>query len=228
MAPINNKESSRINNKQRVLIGFNNQLSDEQKQFFWNYHQSNAVDEHQTILLDDLYITNHPVSTKKISHDYLKSYYIKNDYDPVEQLIYMTSLNNRQSSIVLQKGATVTKSSDENWYLKLNNKNNHSFALSPDMFDSCLIDADNLCPFGFTLNLWLKFSFSKEQIVAARSRSNFSKMQQILFFTGSPDLATGLELVLYVTPPKLEQKNNEFFLQVNFKTSQSAKRQTCN
>ena len=103
--------------------------------------------------------------------------------------MFLKSLDNKRSQVILAQGATVKKSSDDNsWFLDLNSDNSNNFVVAPNTFDSCITDADSLCTFGFTVNIWFKFSFDTTHIVKSRSRMNLEKLEQILFFTGSANL----------------------------------------
>lgn len=112
-------------------------------------------------------------------------YYIKNEFDPVDETMYMTSLDNKHAELVLAQGALVKKSLDDNWYLNLKGPEKR-FAMAPNTFDSCILDPHSLCPFGFTISAWIKFSLNNMQMASIqRDRQIF---KQILFFTGSNDL----------------------------------------
>ena len=117
--------------------------------------------------------------------------------------MYMTSLDNKQAEIVLAQGALVKKSLDENWYLNLSGPEKR-FALAPNTFDSCVADPDSLCPFGFTITTWLKFTLNNAQL--ATMQRDRQPLKQILFFTGSNDLGAGLELVFYVLPSSTDSR----------------------
>ena len=104
--------------------------------------------------------------------------------------MYLASLDNKRGPIALLQGATVKKSDQsdqsDSWYLNLNGPSKN-FAIVPDTFDSCIIDPDSLCPFGFTISAWFKFNFNAKQIESIQRNRKIFK--QILFYTGSSDLS---------------------------------------
>jgi hypothetical protein len=101
----------------------------------------------------------------------------------------LTSTDNKQSEIIPLQGANI-KNYKDNSYLSLSG--DKQFVIIPNLFDSCIADAENLCSFGFTATIWLKFTYNFVQFPIQK---NF---EQILFFFGSQDFTTGLEGILYV------------------------------
>ena len=91
-------------------------------------------------------------------------------------------MDNKQSRIFLARKAAITKSTDDTWYLNLNGLDSN-FAVAPDTFDSCIIYSDSLCPFGFTVTTWIKFTITQMQL--DNIEKGFKKFEQILFYTGS-------------------------------------------
>ena len=114
------------------------------------------------------------------------------------------------------QGAAVTKSKDDSWTLNLNGLG-RNFAIAPDMFDSCIIDPDSLCPFGFVVNVWVQFGLSLKQYFAIeKSKTTF---EQILFYTGSSDLNHGLETSFSITPSNQKPTTFDYQIKINYKLS---------
>lgn len=97
------------------------------------------------------------------------------------------------------QGAFVKKFRD-NWYFSLNGEK--QLFVIPTLFDSCIIDAENLCSFGFTIILWIKFNYNFKQYPIENT------FEQILFFVGKSDFSTGLETFLNVYPTPSNPNNN--------------------
>ena len=90
-------------------------------------------------------------------------------------------------------GAMVKKSpSTDQWYFSLNGPKQFFFV--PNLFDSCIIDGQNLCSFGFSLVFWFKITYNFKIFKLD------SAFYQSLFYLGSTDFKSGLDAVLYVRP----------------------------
>lgn len=69
-----------------LFIGFNNQIPDRARAFFWNY-KTDAINGEQdsalaeSILVDELDIKNYRLKTRDITKTYLKSKYNDNSSD---------------------------------------------------------------------------------------------------------------------------------------------------
>jgi hypothetical protein len=140
-------------------------------------------------------------------------YTIRNEYDSVEDAMFLTSTDNKQSEIVPSHGALVKKFK-ENWYLTLSG--DKQFVIVPNLFDSCIIDAETMCTFGFSTTIWIKFTYNFLQYPIEK---NF---EQILFFFGAQDFSTGLEVIFYIYTTSDYQTNEQtynYVITVNFKTS---------
>lgn len=105
--------------------------------------------------------------------------------------MFLTSTDNKQSEVMPLQGAFVRKFKD-NWYFNLNGEK-QLFVL-PTLFDSCIIDAEMLCSFGFSVIVWIKFTYNFRQYPI---ENNF---EQILFFVGKSDFSSGLEAFLNIYP----------------------------
>lgn len=123
----------------------------------------------------------------------------------------MTSTDNKQAEVSPLQGAYIRKFKD-NWYLSLSGEK--QFFVLPSLFDSCIIDAEMLCSFGFSLVVWLKFTYNFKQFPI---ENNF---EQILFFVGKSDFSSGLEVFFNIYPrhawnvndPTTELNNNNNYL----------------
>ena len=130
--------------------------------------------------------------------------------------MFISSTDNKQSMVYPAQGASVTKSKDDSWTLNLNGFGKN-FAIAPDMFDSCIIDPDSLCPFGFVVNVWVQFDLSLKQYLAIeKSKTSF---EQILFYTGSSDLNHGLETTFSITPSNQKPTTFDYQIKINYKLS---------
>lgn len=118
-------------------------------------------------------------------------YSIKNEYDSVEEKMFLTSTDNKQSEVFSLQGAYIRKFKDS-WFLSLNGEK--QFFVFPTLFDSCIIDAEMLCSFGFSIIVWIRFTYNFKQFPI---ENNF---EQILFFVGKSDFSTGLEVFLNIYP----------------------------
>ena len=124
----------------------------------------------------------------------------------------LTSTDNKQAEIIPLQGANI-KSYKDNSYLSLSG--DKQFVIVPNLFDSCIADAENLCSFGFTATVWLKFTYNFVQFPIQK------KFEQILFFFGSQDFSTGLEAILYVHSSNDYQTNElvySYMVKINFKS----------
>lgn len=99
--------------------------------------------------------------------------------------MFLITLDNKRSSVVLARKAAVTKQADDSLYLNLNGLDSN-FAIASDTFDSCIIDSDSLCSFGFTVTTWVKFTL--DQLHLDNIEKGFKKFEQILFYTGAHNL----------------------------------------
>jgi hypothetical protein len=136
--------------------------------------------------------------------------------------MYLTSTDNKQSEVFPLQGAFIRKYRD-NWFFSLNGEK--QFFVLPTLFDSCIIDAEMLCNFGFSIVVWIKFTYNFRQYPI---ENNF---EQILFFVGKSDFSSGLEAFLNIYPKdnsntrdEIKYSNGKFYnnyvyvLTVNFKT----------
>lgn len=200
-----------------IYIGLNNKLNKNSRKFYWNYRdQTTSLNQNvnltssfsESILLDEMSILNSKIASREISNIYLKEYSIKSEYDSVEEKMYLISTDSRQNEIVPIQGALFRKSK-ENWFMNLNGEK--QLFLIPNLFDSCILDAENLCTFGFSLNIWLRVLYNFRQYPIEKT------FEQSLFFIGKQDLRTGLEAFLNILPDS--NGKFDFFLIINFKTS---------
>ena len=129
--------------------------------------------------------------------------------------MFLTSTDNKQSEIFPLHGSIFRKFKD-NWIFSLNGEK--QFFILPSLFDSCIIDAEMLCSFGFSLTVWIKFTYNFRQFPIEK---NF---EQILFYVGKSDFSSGLEAFFNIYS---NDNNNEkrqtydyvYILTINFKTS---------
>lgn len=181
----------------------------------------------ESILIDELEIINFQMNSKEITSRYLKGrvkkislfyfvlfdrmifiifdklktqdYSIKNEYDSVEEKMFLTSTDNKQAEVVPLQGAYIRKFKD-NWFLSLNGEK--QFFVLPTLFDSCIIDAEMLCSFGFSVVVWAKFTYNFKQFPI---ENNF---EQVLFFVGKSDFSSGLEVFLNIYPRQAWNSND--------------------
>ncbi|CAF0891184.1 unnamed protein product [Brachionus calyciflorus] len=198
-----------------IFIGLSNKLNRNAKKFYMNYRDqvnlnstvSNVYSE--SILLDEMFILNHRIKSKEINSLYLKEYTIENQFDSVEEKMYFLTKDNRQKEIVPSPGAQIKKSiNTDNWYFSLNGEK--QFFLIPTLFDSCIIDAENLCTFGFSLVIWLRMTHNFKMYKIE------SIFEQSLFYIGSKDFKNGLEAFLYVHPK--HDETLEYIITVNYRS----------
>lgn len=126
--------------------------------------------------------------------------------------MHITSTDSKLADILLINGANAKKIKD-NWFLTLNG--NRQFALLPSLLDSCISDAENLCYFGFTLTLWLKFNYNFLQFPIQDT------FEQSLFYMGSNNFQTGLEAffsVIMTNPIDSSIPTYNYVLTINLKT----------
>lgn len=113
--------------------------------------------------------------------------------DSVEEKMYLLSTDNKQQEIVASGGAMIKKlSNTDTWYFSLNGPK--QFFFIPSLFDSCIVDAENLCSFGFSAVIWFKISYNFKMFKLE------SVFEQSIAYLGSSDFKSGLEAVLYVRP----------------------------
>ncbi len=109
---------------------------------------------------------------------------MKSEYDSVQEVMHLASTDSKQSEILLINGGNAKKFKD-NWFINLNG--NKQFSLFTSLLDSCLADAENLCYFGVSITLWLKFNYNFLQFPI------HDTFEQSLFYMGSNNFQTGLE-----------------------------------
>ena len=125
----------------------------------------------------------------------------------------LSSTDNKQAEIIQPLQGANIKNYKDNAYLSLSG--DKQFVIVPNLFDSCIADAENLCSFGFTATIWLKFTYN---FVQYPIQKNF---EQILFFFGSQDFNTGLEGVLYVHSSSdfvTNEPTYAYIVKINFKS----------
>ena len=127
----------------------------------------------------------------------------------------LTSTDNKQAEIIPLQGANI-KNYKDNSYLSLTG--DKQFIIAPNLFDSCIIDAENLCTFGWTATVWLKFTYN---FVQYPIQKNF---EQVLFFFGAQDFTTGIEAILYVHSQgdlTSHEQTYNYVVKINFKSKKS-------
>lgn len=124
-------------------------------------------------------------------------------------MMFLTTTDNKQSEIVPLQGALIKKFKD-NWFLSLSGAK--QFVIVPNLFDSCIMDAENLCSFGFTATVWLKFTYNFVQYPIEK---NF---EQTMFFFGSQDFHTGVEAILYIYSSNDYTNEYNYVITINFKS----------
>ncbi|RNA07694.1 hypothetical protein BpHYR1_014416 [Brachionus plicatilis] len=183
-----------------INIGLTNKISQNTRKFFFSYRDRIAAQNSsqtavysESILLDQMFILNKKIGSREIYNLYVKEYTISTEFDSVEEKMYLLTLDNKQQEIVECGGAMVKKSaSTDNWYFSLNGP--RQFFFLPNLFDACIIDAQNLCSFGFSVLIWFKVAYNFKMFKLE------SVFEQSLFYLGSTDFQSGLEAVLYVRP----------------------------
>lgn len=205
-----------------IYIGFNNKQNNSNKKLFSNIFKDEfsnyqnsllASSFNEAILIDELNIKDYKISAKEILQNYLREYSIQNEFDSVEEKMYLTSIDNKQSEIIPTRGA-LTKKIKDDWYLNLNGDN--QIVIMPNLFDICVQDIENLCSFGFTINLWFKLTFNFIHHPSLDKNS----LEQVLFYFGSQDFKNGLDgRIIIHSKTKNEKTTYKYSLIINYKTS---------
>lgn len=119
MQPSNPSESGTI------FIGFNNFLNKNtaNRKPFLSYRDETFSLAYQNlllsssfvelVLLDELTIADYRLTTKEILNNYFREYSIQNEYDSVEETMYATSTDGKQSEVMPVKGAFIKKIKDK-------------------------------------------------------------------------------------------------------------------
>ena len=123
--------------------------------------------------------------------------------------IYIKTLDNKKSSIILSKREL--KKTSDNFCLELNGDG--KYAVLSNLFNPSIIYSENSFSFGFSLILWIKFSFSM------RSLSQSQNFEQQIFFIGSPNFRNGLQGLLRIVPQRFYE---DYFFTLAYKNDKQS------